>query len=94
MSITVQVRQRGAVTLPAGLRKRYSIQAGDALQIVDLDGVFVFSLMAPVVLELAREIERARIEADLSSEELLAGLREERQLYSGSDEEGANPVAL
>jgi len=37
--------------------------------------------MAPMVPELAREIERARIEAGLTTEELLASLREQRERY-------------
>ena len=37
--------------------------------------------MTPMVPELAREIERARLEAGLTVEELLAGLREQRERY-------------
>ena len=81
MNTTVQVRKRGVVTLPADLRKKYDIQMGDTFQVVDLDGLFVFTPMVPMVPELAREIERARIEAGLSTEELLAGLREQRERY-------------
>ena len=35
-----------------------------------------------MVPELAREIEQARLEAGLSIEDLLEGLREQRQRYS------------
>ena len=38
--------------------------------------------MAPMVPELAREIERARVEAGLSMEEMLASLREQRTRYT------------
>lgn len=34
--------------------------------------------MVPLVPELAREIERLRVAAGLSTQELLAGLREQR----------------
>ena len=81
MSTTVQVRKRGVVTLPTNLRKKYDIQVGDTFQVVDLDGLFVFTPMVPMVPELAREIEKARVEAGLSTEELLAGLREQRERY-------------
>jgi hypothetical protein len=37
--------------------------------------------MVPLVPELAREIERARIEAGLGTEDLLLGLREQRERY-------------
>jgi AbrB family looped-hinge helix DNA binding protein len=78
---TVQVRDRGVLTLPAELREKYGIQPGDTFRLVDLDGVFVLTPMAPMVPELAREIERARIEAGLSTDDLLRTLREQRERY-------------
>jgi len=81
MEATVQVRQRGTLTLPAELREKYGIQPGDTFRLVDLDGIFVLTPMVTMVPELAREIERARLEAGLSTEELLSGLREQRERY-------------
>jgi AbrB family looped-hinge helix DNA binding protein len=81
MDATVRVRDRGVLTLPSDLRDKYNIQPGDTFQLVDLDGVFVLTPMVPLVPELAREIEKARIEAGLSTEELLAALREQRERY-------------
>lgn len=78
---TVQVRQRGNLTLPAELRARYNIEPGDTFRILDLDGIFVLTPMVPMVPELAREIEQARIEAGLDTAELLRALREERARY-------------
>jgi hypothetical protein len=37
--------------------------------------------MAPMVPELARVIERARVEAGLSPREMLQGLRKQRERY-------------
>ena len=82
MEATVQVRQRGTLTLPASLRERYKIKPGDTFRIVDLDGVLILTPMAPMVPELAREIERARVEVGLSMEEMLATLREQRTRYT------------
>jgi AbrB family looped-hinge helix DNA binding protein len=79
MTATMQVRQRGVMTLPADLREKYGIQEGDTFQVVDLDGMFVLTPLTPIVPELAREIERLRIEAGFSIEELLASLREIRE---------------
>jgi bifunctional DNA-binding transcriptional regulator/antitoxin component of YhaV-PrlF toxin-antitoxin module len=81
MDTTIQVRQRGTLTLPAELRDRYGIKKGDTFRLVDLDGIFVLTRMVPLVPELAREIEKARREAGLSTEELLEGLREQRERY-------------
>jgi bifunctional DNA-binding transcriptional regulator/antitoxin component of YhaV-PrlF toxin-antitoxin module len=81
MDATIQVRQRGTFTLPAELREKYGISPGDTFRLVDLDGVFVLTPMVPMVPELAREIERARLEAGLSVEDLLNTLREQRERY-------------
>jgi len=78
---TVRVRQRGTLTLPASLREKYGIEPGDTFRLVDLDGVFVLTPIVPMMPELAREIERARLEAGLDTRELLAGLRDQREQY-------------
>ncbi len=82
MDMLIQVRNRGVITLPAELREKYGIENGDVFRLVDLDGVFVLTPMVPMIPELAREIERARLEAGLSIEELLEGLREQRERYT------------
>jgi bifunctional DNA-binding transcriptional regulator/antitoxin component of YhaV-PrlF toxin-antitoxin module len=81
MDMTLQVRQRGTLTLPADLREKYNIREGDTFRLVDLDGVFVLTALVPIVPELAREIEQARLESGLSIEELLQSLREQRARY-------------
>jgi len=81
MNTTIHVRKRGTLTLPAELRERYKIKSGDTFRLIDLDGIFVLTPMVPMVPELAREIERARLEAGLSVEEMLTTLRDQRKRY-------------
>jgi len=81
MTETLQVRQRGTVTLPSALREKYGIEPGDTFSSVDLDGVFVLTPMVPMVPELAHEIEGLRQVAGLTVAELLARLREQREQY-------------
>lgn len=78
MDVTLQVRERGVVTLPAELREKYGIRPGDTFRLVDFDGLFVLTPMVPMVPELAREIERLRQEAGLSIDDLLAALHAQR----------------
>lgn len=86
MDATIQVRQRGTITLPSELREKYGIREGDTFRVIDLDGIFVLTPMVPMVPELAREIEKMRLEAGLSTDELLQTLREQRQKYhAGTD---------
>lgn len=90
MDATVQVRDRGVLTLPADLREKYGIRTGDSFRLVDLDGIFVLTPLVPMVPELAREIERARIEAGLSTDDLLRTLREQREQYRRASDDDAS----
>ena len=79
--MTVQIRQRGTLTLPAKLRAKYNLDEGDVLTLVDLGDAFFLSPKVSVVPKLAAEIERLREEAGLSVEDLLDGLDEQRRRY-------------
>ena len=79
MDATIQVQKGGTLTLPAEVREHYNIKPGDTFRLLDLDGIFVLTPMVPMVPELAREIERARLAAGMSVEEMLKGLREQRE---------------
>lgn len=81
MDERVQIGKRGTLTLPAGLRKQYGLDAGDLLTVIDMGGVFVLSPEVSVVSKIAREIEQMREEAGLSPDDLLAGLDEQRQRF-------------
>lgn len=74
-TLTVQVTQRGLVTLPKALREAYRIQEGD------LGGVFVLSPRRSEVDRLADQLRAALIEEGESLESMLQAVREERQRY-------------
>ena len=84
------MRDRGVLTLPADLREKYGIRSGDTFRLVDLDGIFVLTPIAPMVPELAREIDRARIEAGLSTGDLLRSLRDQRERYRHEQHDDAS----
>lgn len=85
----LQVRARGTLTLPSKIRERYALSEGDALTLIDLDGVIVLSPKIGVVPKLAGEIEKLRSAAGLSVEDLIAGVGEERQRYYAERLDGA-----
>ncbi len=91
MEATIQVRQRGTLTLPAEMREKYGIREGDTFRLIDLDGIFVLTPMVPMVPELAREIEKMRQEAGLSIGELLQSLREQREKYDAGPASADEP---
>lgn len=79
MPETVKIRKRGVMTLPKALREKYQLEEGDVLHLVDVDGVFVLTAMTPMAPQLAREVERMRRAAGLSTEELLSHLKDIRE---------------
>jgi len=74
---TIQIRQRGTVTLPAKLREKYGLKDGDPVTIVDLDGVFLITPRVLTVPGLARELERLRKRKGLSLKDLGGPVRED-----------------
>ncbi len=78
---TIQICARGEIRLPEEVRERHGYRSGDTFRLLDLDGILVLTPTVPTVPELAREIERARVEAGLDAESLLRTLREERVRY-------------
>lgn len=77
----LQIGKRGTVTLPASLRKRYNLDAGDALTVVDLGGVFVLTPEVSVVSKIAQEVNVLRDSAGVTLDDLLEGLDEERRAF-------------
>jgi bifunctional DNA-binding transcriptional regulator/antitoxin component of YhaV-PrlF toxin-antitoxin module len=77
VAITIQVRGRGTVTLPASLREKYRLGEGDPLTVVDLDGAVLHSPRLLVVPRLAAEMERLRRARKLSLKDLGGLARED-----------------
>ena len=63
----------------------YNIQEGDSLQLLDLEGVIVLTPKLTLVPQLAQEIERLRVEAAVTMEQMLKGLSEERERCYAED---------
>ncbi len=73
MSVTIQLRSKGVVTIPAEVRERYSLEEGDVFTLVDLgDGSLLLVPRVSMVPKLVAEMEALRLEAGLSVDELLA----------------------
>lgn len=79
--VTLQVAQRGVLTLPKAWRDRYRIQAGDTFTLVDLDGVFILAPKHTQVEALAERLATELNAAGESLETMLQALREERASY-------------
>jgi bifunctional DNA-binding transcriptional regulator/antitoxin component of YhaV-PrlF toxin-antitoxin module len=80
-TISIQVAQRGLVTLPKALREAYRIQEGDQMTLLDLGGVFVLSPRRSEIDRVADQIGTTLAEKGESLESMLQAVREARQRY-------------
>jgi len=81
-TITVNVAQRGVVTLPKSIREAYGLRPGDTLTLLDLGGVFLLSPRRSEIDTLADRITQALTERGETLESMLQVLREERERYA------------
>lgn len=75
MTKTIQLRKKGTLTLPVEIRRRYQLDEGDSLTVVDLEEGIFLSPKRAVVPELVDHIEELRRQKGLSLVELIEGVR-------------------
>jgi bifunctional DNA-binding transcriptional regulator/antitoxin component of YhaV-PrlF toxin-antitoxin module len=77
-SITLQMAQRGVITIPKSLRESYGMQPGDTFTLLDLGGVFVLTPRRSEIDQIADKIAAQWAEDGETLETMLRALREER----------------
>jgi bifunctional DNA-binding transcriptional regulator/antitoxin component of YhaV-PrlF toxin-antitoxin module len=81
-TFSIQVVQRGLVTLPRELREQNKIREGDVLTLIDLgDGVFVVSPRRSKVDAIANKLAKEWQDSGETLESMLKTLREVRAEY-------------
>lgn len=75
MTKTVQIRKKGTLTLPMELRKRYQLDDGDPVTLIDLDEGIFLSPKVSVLPKLVAQIENLRRENNISLAELIEGVK-------------------
>lgn len=79
---TLQIRSKGTITLPAELRRKYNWEEGEILTAIDLgDGSLILTSKPSNVMKSADKVARMVKEANVSLDELLETLDEERKSY-------------
>jgi len=79
---TIQLRDKGVITLPMRLRRKYRLRAGDVFSISDLgDGVFMLTPESSLVAALGDQVADVLQAEGVTVEEMLQGLDEERERY-------------
>lgn len=78
----LQIRGKGTITLPASLRKKYKLEEGETLRLIDVgDGSFFLVPLESKVMKSADKVAEKVKEANVTLEELLEVLDEERKRY-------------
>jgi len=77
-SITLQMAQRGVISIPKAVRDSYGMQPGDTFTLLDLGGVFVLSPKRSEIDAIADGIAAQWSEDGQTLQTMLAALREER----------------
>ena len=79
---TVQIRSKGSITLPANFRKKYKLEEGEFFKLIDVgDGSFFLVPMDSKVMKNADIVAKKVKEANVTLEDLLETLDEERKNY-------------
>ena len=78
-SITLQMAQRGIITIPKSVRDSYGMQPGDTFTLLDLGGVFVLSPRRSQIDAIAGEMAAQWAKDGETLETMLQALGEERE---------------
>jgi AbrB family looped-hinge helix DNA binding protein len=79
---TLQIRSKGTITLPASLRKKYGLDDGETLTLIEIgDGSFFLTPRVSKVMRSADKVAKKVKEAGVTLDELLEALDEERKHY-------------
>ena len=78
-SVTLQMAQRGVITIPKSLRESYNMRPGDTFTLLDLGGIFVLNPRRSEIDAIADRIAAQWSEDGESLETILKALREERE---------------
>jgi bifunctional DNA-binding transcriptional regulator/antitoxin component of YhaV-PrlF toxin-antitoxin module len=76
--LTLQMSQKGLITIPKSLRESYDMQAGDTFTLLDLGGIFVLNPRRSEIDTLADKIAVQWTEDGEDLDTMLQALNEER----------------
>ena len=81
-TMNIQLRRKGVLTLPVSLRRKYNLDENDVFTLEDLgDGSFLLIPKVSKVARLGDRVAEVMAEEDISLEDMLEALDDERQDY-------------
>jgi bifunctional DNA-binding transcriptional regulator/antitoxin component of YhaV-PrlF toxin-antitoxin module len=81
-AVNIQLRRKGILTLPVSLRRKYNLDENDVFTLEDLgNGSFLLIPKVSNVARLGDRVAEVMAEEDVTLEDMLEALDEERQDY-------------
>lgn len=81
-AVNIQLRRKGILTLPVSLRRKYNLGENDVFTLEDLgNGSFLLIPKVSNVARLGDRVAEVMAEEEVSLEDMLEALDEERQNY-------------
>jgi len=81
-AVNVQLRRKGILTLPVSLRRKYGLDENDVFTLEDLgNGSFLLIPRVSNVARLGDRVAEAMAEEEVSLNEMLEALDDERESY-------------
>lgn len=81
-SVNIQLRRKGVLTLPVNLRRKYGLDENDVFTLEDLgNGSFLLIPQVSAVARLGDRAAEVMAEEEVSLEDMLDALDEERETY-------------
>ena len=77
----IQMRERGQLTIPAGIRREMGIKDGDVFSLVWIEDTLIATRRKLVAPQVAEAIEALMQEEGVTLEDLLQNLEKQRELY-------------
>jgi bifunctional DNA-binding transcriptional regulator/antitoxin component of YhaV-PrlF toxin-antitoxin module len=79
---TIRLREKGVLILPADLRGKYGLRAGDVVSLIELgEGAFVLSPIASKLAAAGDIVSELLQEQGISLDDMLLVLQEEREQH-------------
>lgn len=78
-SFAIRLEKNGTINVPQAIQDKLNICEGDLLNLIEIEGIILLTLQQPKVPQLSDQITTIREEANVTLNDLLQGLDEERQ---------------
>ncbi|MDJ0730415.1 MAG: AbrB/MazE/SpoVT family DNA-binding domain-containing protein [Crocosphaera sp.] len=79
-SFSIRLQQDGTIMVPKVIEDKLNLHEGDYLNFLEIDDVIILTSQQPKVPQLTEQITTIREQENVSLEELLEGLENERTI--------------